>query len=159
MSCVYNLFSRTHFNALNAWMAGSSPAMTGSLRRANTYRYKSQQFIAEKQKARYTLPMTSRAFRIGQKHARLRSGAVPTKGEPREKSPPPMQRNPLISLDSDERIQANPRQSNPHERGPSQRKAMDPRKPKTASDRPPKALDPLHPNATRFRPTRDADER
>src|ERR1700722_11062519 len=39
-------------------------------------------------------------------------------------------RNPLKSLDSDERIQGNPRESNPHERGSSQRNGQGPRKPK-----------------------------
>jgi hypothetical protein len=41
-----------------------------------------------------------------------------------------MPRNPLISLDSDERIQGNPRKSNPHDRGSSQRNSDEPRKPK-----------------------------
>jgi hypothetical protein len=39
-------------------------------------------------------------------------------------------RNPLINLDSDKRIQVNPRQSNTHERGFSQRNGQGPRKPK-----------------------------
>src|ERR1700722_2019875 len=39
-------------------------------------------------------------------------------------------RNPLKSLDSDERIQGNPRKSNPHERGSSQQNGQGPRKPK-----------------------------
>jgi hypothetical protein len=39
-------------------------------------------------------------------------------------------RNPLKSLDSHERIQGNPRKSNGHERGLSQRKTDGPRKPK-----------------------------
>jgi hypothetical protein len=108
-----------------------------------------RQPLAEKQKSGYTLPHDQSRL-PHRPEPELPSGAVPTKGEPREKSLRPMPRNPLISLDSDERIQANPRQSNPHERGPSQRKAVDPRKPKTAGDRPPKARDPLHPNATRF---------
>src|SRR3984957_5737255 len=43
-------------------------------------------------------------------------------------------RNPLKSLDSDERIQGNPRQSNPHEQGSSQRNGQGPRK--TQTDRP-----------------------
>jgi len=38
--------------------------------------------------------------------------------------------NPLISLDSDERIQGNPRKSNPHDRRFSQRNGREPRKPK-----------------------------
>jgi ABC-type oligopeptide transport system ATPase subunit len=38
--------------------------------------------------------------------------------------------NPLISLDSDERIQGNPRKSNPHDRRFSQRNDQGPRKPK-----------------------------
>ncbi len=37
--------------------------------------------------------------------------------------------NSLISLDSDERIQGNPRKSNPLKRGFSQRNGPDPRKP------------------------------
>jgi hypothetical protein len=41
-----------------------------------------------------------------------------------------MPRNPLISLDSDERIQGNTRQSNPHELGSSQRNGHKPRKAK-----------------------------
>ena len=43
-------------------------------------------------------------------------------------------RNPLISLDSDERIQGNPRKSNPHKRRSSQRNGQEPRKSKR-SDR------------------------
>ena len=39
-------------------------------------------------------------------------------------------RNPLISLDSDERIQGNPRKSNPHNRGFSERNGPAPRKSK-----------------------------
>jgi hypothetical protein len=39
-------------------------------------------------------------------------------------------RNPLISLDSDERIQGNPRKSNPHKQGFSRRNGEAPRKPK-----------------------------
>jgi hypothetical protein len=39
-------------------------------------------------------------------------------------------RNSLISLDSDERIQGNPRKSNPQNRGFSQRNGRSPRKPK-----------------------------
>jgi hypothetical protein len=39
-------------------------------------------------------------------------------------------RNPLISLDSDERIQGNPRKSNSRQLGFSQRNGRDPRKPK-----------------------------
>jgi hypothetical protein len=39
-------------------------------------------------------------------------------------------RNPLKSLDSDERIQGNPRESNPHERESSQQNGQGPRKPK-----------------------------
>src|ERR1700722_20774358 len=39
-------------------------------------------------------------------------------------------RNPLKTLDSDERIQGNPRQSNPHQQGSSQRNGQGPRKPK-----------------------------
>jgi hypothetical protein len=38
--------------------------------------------------------------------------------------------NQLIRLDSDERIQGNPRKSNPHKRGFSQRNGGPPRKPK-----------------------------
>jgi hypothetical protein len=41
-------------------------------------------------------------------------------------------RNPLISLDSDERIQGNPRKSNPENLGFSQRNSDEPRKPKPA---------------------------
>src|ERR1700722_10728396 len=41
-----------------------------------------------------------------------------------------IQRNPLKNLDSDERIQGNPRKSNPHNRGFSQRNGGPPRKPK-----------------------------
>jgi hypothetical protein len=39
-------------------------------------------------------------------------------------------RNPLISLDSDERIQGNPRKSNPQDRGFSQRNGRSPRQSK-----------------------------
>jgi hypothetical protein len=39
-------------------------------------------------------------------------------------------RNPLKSLDSDERIQENPRQSNPWAGGPSQRNGHEPRESK-----------------------------
>src|SRR5580692_5749500 len=43
-------------------------------------------------------------------------------------------RNSLISHDSDERIQGNPRQSNAHNWGSSQRKGRSPRKPKRTED-------------------------
>ena len=53
---------------------------------------------------------------------------------PRKKPRKPFVRfvpgNPLISLDSDERIQGSPRKSNTHQRGPSQRNGQGPRKPK-----------------------------
>src|SRR3984957_1786812 len=42
-------------------------------------------------------------------------------------------RNPLKNLDSDERIQGNPRKSNPHDRGFSQRNGAGPRESKRAS--------------------------
>jgi hypothetical protein len=42
-----------------------------------------------------------------------------------------MPRNPLKNLDSDERIQGNPRKSNPHNRGFSEPKGHPPRKPKS----------------------------
>jgi hypothetical protein len=65
-----------------------------------------------------------------------------------------MPRNPLISLDSDERIQGNPRKSNPHDRGSSQRNSDEPRKPKwidQAMSQPGAEKEPnrLHPKAKR----------
>ena len=50
--------------------------------------------------------------------------------EAREKYFPRMPRNPLKSLDSNERIQGNPRKSNSHNRGVSLRNDYAPRKPK-----------------------------
>src|SRR5271156_6606244 len=73
----------------------------------------------------------------------------------REKNYPRFKpRNPLKSLDSDERIQGNPRQSNTHERGPSQRNGHELRKPNgptgpmswPAAEKEPNRL---HPNAKR----------
>jgi hypothetical protein len=66
-----------------------------------------------------------------------------------------MPRNQLISHDSDERIQGNPRKSNPHNRGISQRNGHEPRKPKrivrttewAVAEREAKRL---HPNAKRL---------
>ena len=106
----------------------------------------------EKQKARYALPHDQSRLPHRPDHERSAPGAVPAKEEREKNLLRLVPRNPLKSLDPDERIQGNPRKSNPHKRGPSQRNAMAPRKPKTASDRPPKALDRLHPNATRFSP-------
>src|SRR5271156_5887979 len=61
----------------------------------------------------------------------LPSRRLSTPGKTREKNYPRFKsRNPLISLDSDERIQGNPRESNPHEQGSSQRNGLGPRKPK-----------------------------
>jgi hypothetical protein len=62
---------------------------------------------------------------------RLRSGAARARRKSeRKKLSPLFPGNPLISLDSDERIQGNPRKSNPHERGFSRRNGDWPRKPK-----------------------------
>src|SRR5580704_4050078 len=47
-----------------------------------------------------------------------------------EKLPRKIPRNPLISLDSDERIQGNPRKSNPHKQRFPRRNGEAPRKPK-----------------------------
>src|ERR1700722_18526214 len=59
------------------------------------------------------------------------SGASQRQGKGlRKKFPRFTSRNPLKSLDSDERIQGSPRKSNPHERGSSQRNGQGPRKPK-----------------------------
>ena len=61
--------------------------------------------------------------------------------------------NPLISLDSDERIQGNPRKSNPHKRGFSQRNGEAPRKPKRV-DRTTVEKEPtesIRPNSKRLR--------
>jgi hypothetical protein len=61
----------------------------------------------------------------------FRSGASQRQGEGARKNFPRVKpRNPLKSLDSDERIQGNPRQSKAHERRPSQRNGQEPRKPK-----------------------------
>src|ERR1700722_11699788 len=60
--------------------------------------------------------------------ARSRSGASDKR--PRKNFDRFMPRNPLISLDSDEEIQGNPRKSNPHNWGFSQRNGQEPRKPK-----------------------------
>src|ERR1700722_6906296 len=63
--------------------------------------------------------------------ARRRPGAPSHRAQgARKKLPRFMPRNPLKSLDSDERIQGNPRQSNPHNRGYLQRNGRGPRKPK-----------------------------
>src|ERR1700733_14956295 len=76
-------------------------------------------------------------------------------GKRREKNFPPFfPRNPLISLDSDERIQGNPRKSNPHNPGFLQRKDHGPRKPKSTRSDPirrsaERELDPLDPKAKR----------
>jgi hypothetical protein len=48
----------------------------------------------------------------------------------KKKLPRKIPRNPLISLDSDERIQGNPRNSNPHKQGFPRRNGRGPRKPK-----------------------------
>jgi hypothetical protein len=48
----------------------------------------------------------------------------------KKKLPRKIPRNPLISLDSDERIQGNPRNSNPPKQGFPRRNGADPRKPK-----------------------------
>src|SRR5271169_3860972 len=62
------------------------------------------------------------------------SGAVPALPTARQGAskifPASSPRNPLKSRDSDERIQGNPRQSNPHERGSSPPHGHEPRKPK-----------------------------
>jgi hypothetical protein len=60
-----------------------------------------------------------------------RCGASQRQGKGlRKKFPRFKPRNPLKNLDSDERIQGNPRQSKAHERGSSQRNRQGPRKPK-----------------------------
>src|SRR5271167_1489998 len=72
----------------------------------------------------------------------------------RKKFPRFKPRNPLKSLDSDERIQGNPRQSNTHQRGFSQRKGQGQENPNGSTgpmSRPVAAKEPnpLHPNAKR----------
>src|SRR5579863_7092854 len=59
--------------------------------------------------------------------------------------------NPLKSLDSDERIQRNPRQSKAHQRGSSRQNGEVPRKPKKQIDRTHEATSRggRHPNAGR----------
>jgi hypothetical protein len=60
-----------------------------------------------------------------------RSGVDTSKGKGAKNNLPwSMPRNPLISLVSDERIQGNPRESNPHLRGSSLANGEGPRKPK-----------------------------
>jgi hypothetical protein len=62
--------------------------------------------------------------------------------------------NPLKSLDSDERIQGNPRQSNTHLREPSRRKGQGQENPNGPMSRPADEKEPnrLHPTAKRPAP-------
>jgi hypothetical protein len=71
------------------------------------------------------------------------AGPASAKEGLRKKFPRFIPRNPLISLDSDERIQGNPRESKSHKRGSSQRNGRDQENPNrrdkprpTASERP-----------------------
>jgi hypothetical protein len=70
-----------------------------------------------------------RRFRVTSNRTRyLRAASRP--GEDRNKRSAFFVYNPLKRLDSDERIQGNPRESNPHNRGLSPRNGPLPRKPK-----------------------------
>jgi hypothetical protein len=97
-------------------------------------------------------------------NASSRSGGFERKGKSARKNFPRFKpHNPLKSLDSDERIQGNPRQFNPHERWPSERNSHEPRKPKRSTgprSRLVAGTEPnrIHPNAKRAKPRKSACE-
>jgi hypothetical protein len=82
------------------------------------------------------LPISLPHERAGDSTDSDRESAVQSRsiqGERRAKNVSPfMPRNPLISLVSHERIQGNPRKSNPHNQGFSERKGHEPRKSKSS---------------------------
>ena len=88
------------------------------------------------------------------KTAGSRSGVSAPTDKEREKFFPPKARKPLKSLDSDERIQGNPRQSNTYQQGSSQRNGQGQENPKRIDrTRPAAEKEPnrLHPKAKRLR--------
>jgi hypothetical protein len=77
--------------------------------------------------------MSHTAF-LYRKNAGACPGAAAPAAKGREKfSSGKKSRNPLKSLDSDERIQGNPRKSNRHNRGVSRQNSRDPRNPKRST--------------------------
>jgi hypothetical protein len=85
---------------------------------------------SRKSEIRLSLPHDDSAIPHGLT-ARSVPAALHARGKSTRKNLPSFfPRNPLISRDSDERIQGNPRKSNPHNRGYSERNSQEPRKSK-----------------------------
>src|ERR1700749_1925325 len=80
--------------------------------------------------------MNNPPFAHGLDHRRPSPAGLTRRRGGREKFSPQKPRNPLKSLDSDERIQGNPRESKAHKRGSSRRNGQVPRKPKRGRDSP-----------------------
>jgi hypothetical protein len=115
-----------------------------------------------KSETKLSMPMNNLAL----PHAKMLAPVPPLRTReksPRKNFPRFKPRNPLKSLESDERIQGNPRQFNPHDRGPSERNSHEPRKPKRSTgprSRLVTGTEPnrIHPNAKRPRPRKSACE-
>jgi hypothetical protein len=100
-----------------AWMAGTRPAMTAEPAQSTACRDKSQQFCCGKSE----IELSSAHEQFGASACQRRqasASAPPTLGKTAQKNLlAKIHRNPLKSLDSDERIQGNPRKSNSRESG------------------------------------------